>query len=571
MDAAMNSAVSGLLAESTALSTISNNLSNSGTTGYKSVDTQFTSLLTELSNGATFTSGGVAASSRQNVLAQGTITSTSVTTDMSISGNGMFAVSAGLSGGTTYYTRNGAFDTDSSGNLYLSGTNYYLQGWPTDTSGNVTAVNSDNLASLETVNVDKYNSSAVATTAYTLTANFPAAAQDELGSISYTATGGVTDDLSIAYVQTSSSTAGGTTTATYQVAVDAPQGATVSDGSGVGGTASQLMYSVTVVNGVVKQAVNMANGTLTTSATGTFPVAITASNATVAATIPGTTWGSFTSSVGSGFVKSTSMTVYDSLGVAETAAVDWTAAGNNSWIMTINSPTNAAGTTSTGSLIAGTTTTSSYSYLVSFNSDGTLDTVSPQKIYNSAGTLIGTSPTSSTGEAEIAATWNDGATASTVAINLGTQDKTDGLSQFSTTSSTSLSINVKSYSQNGVQYGSLTGVSINSSGDVIASYDNGQQVSIYKIPVVTFPNENGLTELSGGVYSQSMNSGNYTLHQAGQDGSGSIEGETLESSTVNTTVEFSNMITAQQAYSSASQVISTDKKMFDSLISVVQG
>jgi flagellar hook protein FlgE len=61
------------------------------------------------------------------------------------------------------------------------------------------------------------------------------------------------------------------------------------------------------------------------------------------------------------------------------------------------------------------------------------------------------------------------------------------------------------------------------------------------------------------------------LNQAGTNGTGSVEGAALESSTVNTTVEFSNMITAQQAYSSASQVISTDKKMFDSLISVVQG
>jgi flagellar hook protein FlgE len=491
---------------------------------------------------------------------------------MSISGNGMFAVSSGLSGGQTYYTRNGAFDTDSSGNLYLSGTNYYLQGWPTDTNGNVTAVNSDNLASLENVNVDKYNSSAVATTAYTLSANFPAAAQNDLGSISYTATGGVTEDLSVAYVPTSTVNASGTTT--YQVAVNAPTGVTITDG---GTPSSQLMFSVTVVNGLVTQAVDMSSGTVFASGTGSFPAVITPSNSSPAATattMPGTSWGTFTSSVGSGFVKSTSMTVYDSLGVAETCAVDWTAAGQNSWIMTVNSPTNAAGTTSTGSLnasTASTTTTSSYSYLVSFNSDGTLKAVSPEKIYNSAGVLIGTAPTSTTGEAEISATWNDGASASTVSLNLGTAGQTNGLSQFSTTSSTSLSINVKSYSQNGVQYGSLTGVSISSSGNVIASYDNGQQVSIYKIPVVTFPNENGLTELSGGVYAQSMNSGNYTLHSAGQDGSGTVEGATLESSTVNTTVEFSNMITAQQAYSSASQVISSDKKMFDSLISVVQG
>ena len=47
MDAAMNSAVSALKSESQALSTISNNLANSGTTGYKEVSTQFLSLLSE--------------------------------------------------------------------------------------------------------------------------------------------------------------------------------------------------------------------------------------------------------------------------------------------------------------------------------------------------------------------------------------------------------------------------------------------------------------------------------------------------------------------------------------------
>jgi flagellar hook protein FlgE len=95
-------------------------------------------------------------------------------------------------------------------------------------------------------------------------------------------------------------------------------------------------------------------------------------------------------------------------------------------------------------------------------------------------------------------------------------------------------------------------------------------VPIYKIPVVTFPNENGLTIKTDGVYTQSSKSGNYTLNQAGNNGAGTIEGSSLEGSTVNTSTEFSNMITAQQAYSSASQVISTDKKMFDSLIQVVQ-
>ncbi|MDR3438539.1 flagellar hook-basal body complex protein [Telmatospirillum sp.] len=579
MDAAMSSAVSGLLAESTALSNISNNLSNSQTSGYKAVATQFTSLLTELSNGATFTTGGVSATARQNVLAQGTITGTSVTTDMAISGNGMFVVSYGLSGGQVGYTRNGAFDTDSSGNLYLSGTNYYLEGWPTDTNGTVTSKNSDNEASLETVNINKYNSSAVATTGYTMSANFPAAAQNSLGTVAYTNSSGVTEDLSMTYVQTASDPTAATPTTTYTVTIDSPSSTTISDGTT--NSASQLLYSVTVDNtGTITNVVGMdgATGYTLTGLPSITPADITAGSSV---TLPGATaaansvWSTLTTAIGSGYSKANSMTVYDSLGVEQSFGTTWTAAGDNSWIMTVASPTNAAGTKSTGQLInSAGSVVSSYSYKVTFNSDGTLGSFTALPTYDSTGAVTGTAPMSSTSQPELQATWTDGAAVSTgsqaVVLNLGTTGKTDGLSQFSTTQSTSLSISVKSTEQNGVQYGSLTGVSIDTSGNVIAAYDNGQKVPIYKIPVATFPNENGLTEKSDGVYEQSSLSGNYTLNEAGNNGAGSIKGQSLESSTVNTTVEFSNMITAQQAYSSASQVISTDKKMFDSLISVIQ-
>ena len=565
MDAAMSSAVSGLLAESTALSNISDNLSNSQTTGYKSVETQFTSLLTELSTGATFTTGGVNATVRQNVLAQGTVTGTSVSTDMAISGNGMFAVTNSLSSGQTYFTRNGAFDTDSSGNLYLSGTNYYLEGWPTDTNGNITATTPDNVASLSVVNVNKFNSSATATTAYTLSANFPAAAQNDLGTFAYTNTSGVSEDLSVTYVQTSTSPATTPPTATYTVAVDAASGTTIADGSGASG--KQMLYSVSVntTTGAVIQSVNLANGTVVANK---IPN-ITPSDGAAQTLTGSASWPAFSSAFGSGFSQNTSMSVYDSLGVSQSFGVTWTASGNNTWLMTVRSPTNAAGTQSTGSLKdSGGNTVQSYSYEVTFNSNGTLGTINPLP------TATATAPVTSSSGPVLSAIWNDGATASTgtaaVALNLGTAGKTDGLSQFSTTSSTSLQIAVKSTAQNGVQYGSLSGVSIDNSGDVVASYDNGQKVAIYKIPVVTFPNENGLTESTDGVYAQSSQSGNYTLNQAGTNGSGSIKGQALESSTVNTTVEFSNMITAQQAYSAASQVIGIDKQMFTSLIQVIQ-
>jgi flagellar hook protein FlgE len=598
MDAAMNSAVSALQAQQAALSTVSDNLANSQTSGYKAVTTQFNDLLTQQGVGISYPAGGVSATARQNVTAQGLVQSNSsnATTDMAITGNGMFAVSNGLGGSTDAFTRNGAFNTDGSGNLYLAGTNYYLLGWPTDAKGNVTASNPDNIASLTNVNINNFNSSATATTDYTMQANLPAEAQNEAYSMSYTtnATPPTTQNVSLSYSTLNTNvTVNGVATTEYQMtATTSSPGATISDGNDTSTAGQPLVYNVYVdSSGNVQQAVNVSSsGANTVSWPLSFqPSDLGTSSATGIANSTSTaalTW----SDLGSPFSQKTSISVYDSLGVAQSFPVTWEAAGNNNWIMTVSTPTDAAGTATTGTLsdAAGNPVTS-YSYQVSFNSDGTLnsvtglptatedDTTDPPTV-----TATGsTAPISSTGEPVLSATWKDGAatslagTSSAINVDLGTAGalgtgKTDGLSQFDTGQSTP-SISVKATTQNGVQYGQLTGVSVDdTTGNVIASYDNGQKVPIYKIPVVTFPNENGLTAENDGVYQQSSLSGTYTLNAAGSNGAGTITGQALEQSNVDTSTEMSNMITAQQAYSSAAQVISTDKQMFTSLIQVVQ-
>ncbi len=612
MDSAMSSAVSALQAQQSALSTVSNNLANSQTTGYKAVETQFNSLLTQQSTSVSFTSGGVQAVARQNLLQGGTITGTSTTTDMAISGNGLFAVSYGLPSTTaatgsaatttttstqTLFTRNGAFDSDAKGNLYLSGTNYYLQGWPTDANGGVLAANSDNIASLQPVNIQKLNNSAVATTSYTLAANLPAEAQNQLANLGYTNANGTTENVSMSYALagTTAATTAVDSTATYLVTFSAAPGTTITDGTNTG---TELTYQMTVdtspgaTNGVVYDIQNATAGTgavllpvvapattvpPTAPPSATFPVITPSDEATASPVVYPTTWSGggvnptwseLSTTMSTNFSTQTSMSVYDSLGVEQTFPVTWTATGDNTWLMTVGTPTNPAGTKTTGNLTdtAGSVV-SNYSYSVTFNSDGTLGS------FTALPTISGTAPTTSSGGPELLATWADGAAPSTgttgITLNLGTSGKTDGLSQFDT-GQTTPAYSPKTTIQNGVQYGQLTGVSVDSSGNVIASYDNGHKVPIYKIPVVTFPNENGLTAKSDGVYEQSSLSGNYTLNQSGSNGAGNIEGGALESSTVNTSVEFSNMITAQQAYSSASQVISTDKQMFTSLLQVVQ-
>ena len=105
---------------------------------------------------------------------------------------------------------------------------------------------------------------------------------------------------------------------------------------------------------------------------------------------------------------------------------------------------------------------------------------------------------------------------------------------------------------------------------VDATYSNGKTIAIYKIAVATFADPNGLATHSDGIYSATVTSGNATLQASGENGAGTIYGSELESSATDTSGQFSSMISAQQAYSAASQVISTVNKMFDTLMSAVR-
>lgn len=157
-------------------------------------------------------------------------------------------------------------------------------------------------------------------------------------------------------------------------------------------------------------------------------------------------------------------------------------------------------------------------------------------------------------------------------MDLGTTGASDGLSQFAQNDEDDLYVDLGTggITQDGVAYGQMTSVEVDDEGYLIAYYDNGQNMAIYQIPVATFPNPNGLQVNTGSVYSVTAESGDYVLHPAGTGGAGSIVGGSLESSTVDSSNEMSNMIVAQQAYSAAAQIISTNQDMFDSLLASVR-
>ncbi len=552
MDSTLTSAVSGLLAQSSAISNVSTNLANSSTNGYKAVTTNFNDLVEGAAGGsATTVYSGVAASTRQNVTFQGAISSGTESTDLAIDGNGMFAVSNGAGGTATYYTRDGAFNPDNSGNLQLVGTNYYLQGYPTDATGKATS------STLQTVNVGNLGTSASATTSYSLSANLPEGQQSAIYSQSYTNFDtNTTQTVNYSYSKVSTDSSGNTT---YQLAInDSNSSATLTDDDGTTSTAGQpLVYDVVVDgSGNISSVTNAATGQ-TTSASPSLPT-ITPSDS-LSGIAPPSSW----STLGSSAAISSSMSVYDSLGTQQTLPVTWTPEGDNQWLMTVNSPTNASGASS-GTLLDSTgAAVSSYSYQVSFNSDGSLGSVTG--LPTSTG---GTAPMAGTNEPAITASWNDQAANSSISLNLGTPGSSGGggLTQLNSGDST---VDVKNISQDGIPFGTIKGVSMNDSGELIATYTNDTSRPIYKIPVATFANENGLTAMSSQIYATSQASGTATLNAAGTNGAGDIKGDSLEASTTDTTTEFSNMISAQQAYSASSQAISTDKQDFTTLMQSV--
>ncbi|ARO28698.1 MULTISPECIES: flagellar hook protein FlgE [Rhizobium] len=154
----MKTAVSGMNAQANRLSTVSDNIANVNTTGYKAVSTSFSSLVLP-SSGGNYNSGGVQTSVRQAVSDQGDISYTTSTTDLAISGDGFFIVQG--PDGTPVLTRAGDFQKDDEGNL-VNAAGFQLMGYSYDSGAPAVVVNG--FDGLVPVNVNQEGLTAIAST-----------------------------------------------------------------------------------------------------------------------------------------------------------------------------------------------------------------------------------------------------------------------------------------------------------------------------------------------------------------------------------------------------------------------
>jgi len=173
INSAMLAGVSGLVANSSALAAISDNIANVNTVGYKRSQSDFMSLVNNTTRNATYSAGGVTAQTRQFVTQQGLPQRTSSPTDLAITGNGFFVVTEKAEGldptDVRSFTRAGSFQKDELGYL-RNDAGLYLQGWPVDVNGNFNTDPSD-MSRLQAINVGSVGGAAEPTTRVGVSAN----------------------------------------------------------------------------------------------------------------------------------------------------------------------------------------------------------------------------------------------------------------------------------------------------------------------------------------------------------------------------------------------------------------
>jgi flagellar hook protein FlgE len=120
----------------------------------------------------------------------------------------------------------------------------------------------------------------------------------------------------------------------------------------------------------------------------------------------------------------------------------------------------------------------------------------------------------------------------------------------------------------GYPQGDLQSFTIDGSGSITGSYDNGYNKTLAKIGIANFSNPAGLSREGDSLFNVSNNSGDPQVGLAGTGGKGMIAPGTLEMSNVDLAQQFTEMITAQRGFQSNSKIISTSDEMLQTLVNL---
>jgi flagellar hook protein FlgE len=519
----------------------------------------------------------------------GSISSTGVDTDVAINGSGYFIVE-GDTTGSYYFTRAGNFGVDSDGNLNVNG--YKVCGWEPDSNlviDTEQAVSGINLF----YNADGTSKQVIApkqTSTATMEGTLDSTATAQGGSIFYigTATDTLTvsgklssSDLAITQTVNTYDSVGNTSTASLALTGTVSTGTYTKTGS----TTPVSLSVVTWSDGTTlafDSTGAIVTGEYTSTATGSTATTFTSKGSTTSAsgvaltvdysglTLSSTAAASSVTAVADGGVdadmdtdSSATISVYDSLGNEYDVAVSYTKCYTAKVYDKDGNATDVTTVYWEASDSADNINASGSGYLA-FDSNGKLLTGT---YYSTDPTVTGSTPESytfaKTGDISIAAATDS---SGNKLVNIDDFTVSTDVSAVSLYTTGSISVD----SSDGYASGTLTGYSIGSDGKITGVYSNNQTQVLAQIGLTTFDNAAGLDKVGTSLYAASANSGSYAgAVVAGSDGTGTLTSGALESSNVDLSSQFAEMMVAERAYQAASKLITVTDDMAQTVINMV--
>lgn len=178
ISSSLNAGVMGLSVNGTRLATISDNIANSGTYGYKRSVADFSSMVLQQRSSA-YAAGGVRVDTFKDISATGSLIRTGSATDIAVAGRGLIPVtdiggsSSLASERNLMLTPTGSFYADENGYLRTQ-SGLFLLGWPANSAGEIGNVSRNSGINLVPVNISTSQFNATPTSTIDLGINIPA-------------------------------------------------------------------------------------------------------------------------------------------------------------------------------------------------------------------------------------------------------------------------------------------------------------------------------------------------------------------------------------------------------------
>ncbi len=512
-------ALSGINASSQGLATISNNLANAQTVGFKSSRAEFADMF----SGSQHSPGnGVRVEAYTQDFGQGTIQGTGRDLDYAIDGEGFFVLEDQTGKYPNVYTRNGSFKLDNEG-FITDQTGNKLQGYLLNP-----AISTETQpvfdTTLSSIDLDALNKTPQATDEMSYNINLNGEEINNVNGGVPSTSVGTSPNLALLTNTDSGSNYGGFP--------DFSTNKIVHDSLGGEHRLTGNFYKRDVVTAANSDVGVAADGSYVTDGTGTG-------------------------------VKYTSWITQYTMQDFDPTTQQYVTSGHT------ESSTAGVGTADEGLL-----------FELRFDTNGKLiDTRTPVGVAVAAGTnfvpvgqAAANSPLAS---ADWTASGND--TSMGWVIDTPLTGATDPLGGTTTTNTTinvnfkemtqfAGSYNLRGVSQNGFKIGDLVGINTGLDGTIEARYSNGRSIAVARLGVANFSDKNAMEKLGGQTYAESFGSGTVQLGSPQSNGFGTIQGGSLEYSNVDTTGELVNMIQTQRTYQASAQVISTSQTLFQRIL-----